>query len=98
MRLIGATGSSVTAPCYAWVAHQLPGVALMSISGGTDIVSALALGAPTVPVWPGELSCPALGVALDAFNDNGGPVPQPGGLVGRIGADAHDAGLPMERP
>jgi acetoacetyl-CoA synthetase len=74
IRLIGATGSPVATASYDWITEQLPGVPLMSISGGTDIVSALALGAPNVPVWPGELSCPALGVALDAFDDRGLPV------------------------
>jgi acetoacetyl-CoA synthetase len=74
IRLIGATGSPVATSSYDWIAQQFPGVPLMSISGGTDIVSALAIGAPTVPVWPGELSCPALGVALDAFDDHGRPV------------------------
>jgi hypothetical protein len=39
-------------------------VPLMSVSGGTDIVSALAIGAPTAPVWPGEIACPALGVDM----------------------------------
>jgi acetoacetyl-CoA synthetase len=74
IRLIGATGSPVASSSYDWIAQQFHSVPLMSISGGTDIVSALAIGAPTVPVWPGELSCPALGVALDAFNDHGTPV------------------------
>jgi acetoacetyl-CoA synthetase len=43
--------------------HDLPAlrligaaVPLMSVSGGTDIVSALAIGAPTAPVWPGEIA------------------------------------------
>ena len=42
---------------------------MASISGGTDVVSAFAGGAPTVPVWPGELSAPYLGVALDAYDE-----------------------------
>ncbi|HYS36599.1 MAG TPA: acetoacetate--CoA ligase, partial [Pseudonocardiaceae bacterium] len=37
-------------------------------------VSAFASGAGTVPVWPGELSVPCLGVALDAWDANGNPV------------------------
>lgn len=71
IRLIGATGSPVAASSYAWIAGLFPGVPLMSTSGGTDVVSALATWAPTVPVWPGELSCAPLGVALDAFDEAG---------------------------
>jgi acetoacetyl-CoA synthetase len=74
LRVVGATGSPVAGSSYDWVADGLPGVPLVSISGGTDVVAALALGAPTVPVWPGELSCPALGVALDAWAPDGRPV------------------------
>jgi acetoacetyl-CoA synthetase len=33
-----------------------------------------AAGAPTVPVWPGEISCRALGVATDALDAAGRPV------------------------
>jgi acetoacetyl-CoA synthetase len=43
----------------------------VSRSGGTDVVSALATGAPTLPIRAGEIAAPALGVALDAFDING---------------------------
>ncbi|HWG13262.1 MAG TPA: acetoacetate--CoA ligase [Streptosporangiaceae bacterium] len=75
LRRIGATGSPVPAGSFAWVRDQFgPDVPLMSTSGGTDIVAALVSGAPTVPVWPGEISCRALGVAVDAFDAAGKPV------------------------
>jgi acetoacetyl-CoA synthetase len=75
LRLVGATGSPLATGTYHWVRERLgPSVPLMPMSGGTDVVSALAIGAPTVPVWPGEIPCPALGVALDAFDDAGHPV------------------------
>lgn len=75
LRLIGATGSPLATASYHWVHEQFgPSVPLMPMSGGTDMVSALAIGAPTVPVWPGEISCPALGVALDAYDDAGNSV------------------------
>ena len=64
----------------------------MSISGGTDIVSALALGAPTVPIWPGEIACPALGVALAAFDDAGRPVR---GAVGELVVTAPMPTMPV---
>ncbi|WP_327145550.1 acetoacetate--CoA ligase [Nocardia sp. NBC_01327] len=75
LRLIGVTGAPVTTATFHWVHDEFDGrVPLMSMSGGTDVVSALALGAPTLPVRPGEISAPALGVALDAFDDAGLPV------------------------
>jgi acetoacetyl-CoA synthetase len=49
-------------------------VRVNSTSGGTDVVSAFAGGSPIVPVWPGELSAPCLGVALDSWDERGKPV------------------------
>jgi acetoacetyl-CoA synthetase len=75
LRQIGVTGSPVPAASFAWVREQFgPAVPLKSTSGGTDIVAALVTSAPTVPVWPGEISCRALGVAVEAFDADGKPV------------------------
>ncbi len=75
LRMIGATGSPLPAAASYWVHEQFAGrVPLVSTSGGTDVVTALAFWAPTVPIWPGEISCAALGVAIDAFDDDGNPV------------------------
>jgi acetoacetyl-CoA synthetase len=75
LKRIGATGSPVPAPSFDWVRDQFgPDVPLMSTSGGTDIVAALVTSSPVVPVWPGEISCRALGVAADAFDADGKPV------------------------
>jgi acetoacetyl-CoA synthetase len=75
LRQIGATGSPVPAHSFAWVRDRFgPDVPLKSTSGGTDVVAALVTGAPTVPVWPGEISCRALGVAVEAFDGAGQPV------------------------
>jgi acetoacetyl-CoA synthetase len=75
LRLIGATGSPVPAHSFSWVRDRFgPDVPLMSTSGGTDIVAALVTSVPTVPIWPGEISARALGVAVDAFDPDGKPV------------------------
>ncbi|MER7834734.1 acetoacetate--CoA ligase [Streptomyces sp. NPDC096040] len=75
IRVIGSTGSTLPASAYPWVRdHVGPGVQLASTSGGTDIVSGFAGGAPTMPVWAGELSAPNLGVALAAYDGAGRPV------------------------
>ena len=44
---------------------------LSSISGGTDICSIFVGGCPLVPVWAGEISCRALGVRIEAFDEAG---------------------------
>ncbi|QCB50481.1 acetoacetate--CoA ligase [Rhodococcus sp. PAMC28707] len=72
LRAIGITGSSLPATSSTWLADNISrDVPVFSISGGTDVVSAFAGGVRTVPVWPGELSAPYLGVALAAYDDQG---------------------------
>lgn len=73
LRTVGITGSSLPATTSEWLADHV-GVQVASISGGTDVVSAFMGGVRTVPVWPGELSAPFLGVALDAWDEAGHPV------------------------
>lgn len=73
LRTVGITGSSLPATTSEWLADHV-GVQVASISGGTDVVSAFMGGVRTVPVWPGELSAPFLGVALDAWDESGHPV------------------------
>ncbi|MFC9995207.1 acetoacetate--CoA ligase [Nocardia sp. NPDC127526] len=75
LRLIGITGSALPATSSLWLRDTVGDIIpVASISGGTDVVSAFAGGAPTVPVWPGELSAPYLGVALEAWDGAGNPV------------------------
>ncbi|SNT52426.1 acetoacetate--CoA ligase [Rhodococcoides kyotonense] len=75
LRAIGITGSALPATSSLWLAENVgQSVPVFSISGGTDVVSAFAGGVRTVPVWPGELSAPFLGVALDAYDVDGEPV------------------------
>jgi acetoacetyl-CoA synthetase len=45
------------------------------MSGGTDIVGVFVASAPTTPVYDGEISAPALGVALEAWDEDGQRVP-----------------------
>ena len=73
LRTVGITGSSLPPASSLWLAEHV-GVQVASISGGTDVVSAFAGGVRTVPVWPGELSAPYLGCALDAWDESGKPV------------------------
>jgi acetoacetyl-CoA synthetase len=75
LRTVGITGSSLPSSSSLWLRDNVGDrVQVASISGGTDVVSAFIGGVRTVPVWPGELSAPYLGVALDAWDESGKPV------------------------
>lgn len=75
LHTIGSTGSTLHTPAWAWVRDEVgERVQLVSTTGGTDVAAAFIGGAPTVPVWEGEISCASLGVALDAFSAAGEPV------------------------
>ncbi|MFI9823235.1 acetoacetate--CoA ligase [Streptomyces sp. NPDC052013] len=75
LRMVGATGSPVPPSAFHWIREQLgERMPLVSMSGGTDIVSALATGAPNKPIWPGEISARPLGVAVDTWDESGRPV------------------------
>ncbi|MEV0296696.1 acetoacetate--CoA ligase [Nocardia sp. NPDC050710] len=75
LRTVGITGSSLPPSSALWLGENVGDhIQIASISGGTDVVSAFIGGVRTVPVWPGELSAPYLGVALDAFDTEGHPV------------------------
>lgn len=74
LRTVGATGAPVSVSSYHWVRDAVGSqVQLASSSGGTDVVSGFAGCAPTTPVWPGEISAPLLGVALESWNQDGLP-------------------------
>jgi acetoacetyl-CoA synthetase len=75
LRCLGVTGSVAPPAAYEWVRDEFGGrIPLVSITGGTDVVSAFAGAVPTVPIWSGEISVPCLGVALDAWDPQGRPV------------------------
>ncbi|GAB2534361.1 acetoacetate--CoA ligase [Nocardia heshunensis] len=74
LRQIGITGSAFPATSSIWLRDNVGDIPVSSISGGTDVVSAFMGGVRTVPVRPGELSAPYLGVALEAWDESGRPV------------------------
>jgi acetoacetyl-CoA synthetase len=80
IRWIGSTGAPLNPEQFDWVyANVADDVQLASISGGTDIIGCFALGVPTLPVRRGELQARALGMAVEAWNEDGE------GLVGVTG-------------
>ncbi|AUS78651.1 acetoacetate--CoA ligase [Actinoalloteichus sp. AHMU CJ021] len=80
VRAVGSTGAPLSEEGFRWLAEQLGAdVQIASVSGGTDVCTAFLTSAPTVPVWVGELSCRALGAAVEAYDESGRPV------VGEVG-------------
>ena len=80
IRQLGAAGSPLPPEGYDWVYEQLgPDVLLNVGSGGTDVCTGIVQGGPLQPVYRGEISGPALGVDVAAFDPDGRPV------VGRLG-------------
>ncbi|MGW7532089.1 acetoacetate--CoA ligase [Amycolatopsis sp. NPDC054798] len=75
LRVVGSTGSPLPAEGFRWIADAIGrDVQICAVSGGTDLCAGIVTAAPDVPVWLGELSCRALGVAAAAFDDHGEPV------------------------
>ncbi|MFF1831413.1 acetoacetate--CoA ligase [Paenarthrobacter sp. NPDC058040] len=72
LRTLGFTGSILPSASNAWVAaHVGSALRVASMSGGTDVVTAFATSAPTVPVNPGEISAIALGASLESRDERG---------------------------
>ena len=75
LRVVGSTGAPLSPEGFRWIADAIGrDVQICSVSGGTDLCAGIVTAAPDVPVWLGELSCRALGVAAAAFDDRGEPV------------------------
>ncbi len=83
LRTITSTGSPLSSDSFDYVYAQLrDDVHLASISGGTDICGCFVMGDPTRPVYSGEIQGPALGMAVEVFDDEGKPVPD--GVTGEL--------------
>lgn len=75
VRAVLSTGSPLSPHQFDWVYENVSAdVQLASISGGTDLIGCFAAGVPTIPVRRGELQGRALGMAVEAWDDQGQPV------------------------
>jgi acetoacetyl-CoA synthetase len=80
VEVVGSTGSPLSTDGFDWILqHVGAGVQIASLSGGTDLCTAIVGAAPTVPVWRGEISCRALGAKVESYDESGRPV------VGEVG-------------
>jgi acetoacetyl-CoA synthetase len=73
VRTVGATGAPLNPDAYRWLYDQVSDgdFLLSSISGGTDICTALVGGAPTLPVRAGEMACRMLATRVETFTSDG---------------------------
>jgi acetoacetyl-CoA synthetase len=75
VRVLGSTGSPLNPEQFDWVyANVSDDLLLASVSGGTDLIACFAGSVPTLPVRRGELQARALGMAVEAWDDDGRPV------------------------
>jgi len=85
IRGVGSTGAPLSPAGFRWVTEAVGPVHLQSVSGGTDVCTAFALGNPLQPVRAGELQCSGLGCKLEAYDphDRAGR-PLPAGQTGEL--------------
>ena len=75
LRVLISTGSTLTHEGFHYVyRHVKRDLQLVSMTGGTDLISCFVLGNPNLPVYEGELQCRGLGMAVDVWDDAGRPV------------------------
>jgi len=75
LKRICSTGSPLTEDGFAFVYEAIKSdLHLASISGGTDLVSCFVLGAPTLPVYKGEIQTRGLGMAVEIWDEEGKPI------------------------
>ena len=75
LKALGSTGAPLSPEGFEWIAKEIGGdVQICSVSGGTDLCTAFVASAPDVPVWLGELSCRALGAAVESWSPHGNPL------------------------
>ncbi|HEX6352028.1 acetoacetate--CoA ligase [Actinophytocola sp.] len=75
LKALGSTGAPLSPEGFRWIADEVGAdVQICSVSGGTDLCTAFVGSAPDVPVWLGELSCRALGAAVESWSEAGKPL------------------------
>ena len=75
IRTVLSTGSPLAPDSFAYIYEAVKAdVHLASMSGGTDIFGCFVLGVPTKPVYVEEIQGPALGFAVEVFDDAGRPL------------------------
>jgi acetoacetyl-CoA synthetase len=72
LKAIYSTGSPLAPSTFSYVYSAFPPtINLGSITGGTDIISLFGAPCPLLPVYPGEIQCKGLGMAIEAWSPDG---------------------------
>jgi acetoacetyl-CoA synthetase len=84
IRFLGSTGSPLPPDVQVWGTQQFesigtPSIWWSNISGGTDIAACFVGGNRELPLRVGRMQCRHLGVATEAWNEEGKPV------IGEVG-------------
>jgi acetoacetyl-CoA synthetase len=75
LRSVMSTGSPLSPEGFEYIYRNIKAdVCLSSISGGTDILGCFVGGVPALPVYSGEIQTRMLGMAVDAWDDEGKPI------------------------
>ena len=76
LRILGSTGEAWNETPYRWFAEVVGGgrCPVINISGGTEVGACFLSPHPVQPLAPMTLGGPALGMAVDVFDDDGRPV------------------------
>ncbi|MYK83399.1 MAG: acetoacetate--CoA ligase [Gammaproteobacteria bacterium] len=85
LRMLLSTGSTLSAEGFEYVHRAIKSdLHLVSMTGGTDLISCFILGDPNGAVHSGELQCKGLGMAVDIYGDDGRPLPPGQGEKGEL--------------
>ena len=77
LRCLISTGSPLMEEGFQYVYERIKkDVHLVSMTGGTDLISCFILGNPNLPVYSGELQSAGLGMAVDIWDDHGNSIKQ----------------------
>lgn len=94
LRTITSTGSPLVHESFDFVhEHIKQDVHLVSISGGTDIVSCFVLGNPNSPVHRGEIQGAGLGMAITVYDGEGNLAPN--GMSGEMVCEKPFPSMPI---
>lgn len=75
LKSVMSTGSPLSSEGFQYIYHHIKqDICLASISGGTDIIGCFVGGVPVLPVYGGEIQTRMLGMAVDAWDDDGKPL------------------------
>ncbi len=96
LRTVCSTGSPLVAERFGYVYESIRSdIHLASISGGTDLCGCFVMGDPTRPVYAGEIQGPALGMAVDVWNDEGQSLRDRPGSRGELVCTAAFPSMPL---